>query len=440
MKTLWGLALLLVLIVTPVMARPGGGGGGTPRMGRLRTIGWETAAISSGTGGQAFEEGAFVAGCSIDTTTVRSGSGALKCDSGAGNVAASVSIATKAADQIFAAGVFGRVYVNLTNYPTTQVTVFRLIAGAYSLRVKLDTDGTLSLWNNNVAQIGSPSAALNTAQWYRIELYGLIDTGSVDAAELRLDGISIASATGQSFSDAVWDSMGIGPSIAPGANVAMYFDDFAMNNDQGATQNTWPGEGKIVLLKPVSDNAVGTGWVDGDGAGTLFGSVDNAPPIGSATPADGTQIKNLTGTATGNYDANVTSYTSAGITATDTITVVQSFVSSAEAITTGTKLGALQIVSNPAQAVEDSFTYGGDGTTAMGTWPSGWTRDYGAAQYNPSVTLGTSPVLRVGKRTNTTREVDVDCMGIYVEYIQGLPISSLRGFMDNPNLNTLLRM
>jgi hypothetical protein len=75
----------------------------------------------------------------------------------------------------------------------------------------------------------------------------------------------------------------------------------------------------------------------------------------------------------------------------------------------------LLIVSNPTQVGEDAFTYGND-VGAHGAEVGNWGKDLGTVQASPSVTLGTSPVLRVGKRTATTRVVCVDGMGIYVEY------------------------
>jgi hypothetical protein len=433
-----GLAILasfaLVVPVPKSAAYPGDGGGLSPRMGRLRTIGWEIQGLGGGS-----LEGAVTGTATIDTGFSRSGNNSLKCDSGAGNTTAFDSLTIPPAGDGFT--VFARAYFYFNDLPTSQTVVVLSFATATKIvSARLTTGGKLQLWDDpHLLQLGSDSvASLVPGQWYRIELsWTPMALGTNESAALQLDGISVASVSNLSLGNLIATQVNCGWQTAPGANRVCHVDDFAVNSSSGTTQTTWPGEGKVVLLKPTGDSAVGTGWVDGDGAGTLFGSVDNTPPVGVATAADGTQIKNLTSTTTGNYDATMTTYAAAGLTPTDSITLAQGVWDTGTKAATS-RAGAIQIVSNPAQAAEEAMTFGNG--SAQGVWPSNWAGVWGTAQVNPSVTLTTAPVLRVGKRVANVAEVSVDFMGIYVEYVQGLPVSALHPFMDGPNTNTLLRM
>lgn len=61
------------------------------------------------------------------------------------------------------------------------------------------------------------------------------------------------------------------------------YDDFAVNDDTGGWQNTWPGMGTVELLLPTADGAIGD-WLNGTSFSTtlsdLFDAVNNIPPDG----------------------------------------------------------------------------------------------------------------------------------------------------------------
>lgn len=412
---------------------PGSGGGGTPLMGRLRTIGFEAEAWSTGFGGAEFFEGvsSITGGSSAATETVKvhGGGKSLKITGGSTSGPSAIP-QLYPSEQAVGRTYFTRAYMMFEHLPNTTVAIFRATTGGAPYNsVDLTAAGVLrhSYWDNGLGAgvvLNGNIGTIELNRWYRLELRTLFAVGSNDEIEVRIDGVSVSSAASLNISDVAFRNIQAGWVAGnQGSGKVVYVDDIAINDDVNAgsgQQISWPGEGKIVLLKPISDNAVGTGWVDGDGAGTLFGSVDNTPPVGVGTAANGTQIKNLTSTATGNYDANCATYANAGIVAGDVITVVQAVCDHSEDVATATKNGALQIVSNPAQSGEDTFVYGDD-VGANGTWPVFWRAKWGTAQYLPAVTLTTSPVVRVGKRTATTRQVDVDFLGIMVEYMISSP-------------------
>src|SRR5262249_20714242 len=129
---------------------------------------------------------------------------------------------------------------------------------------------------------------------------------------------------------------------------------------------TWPGDGKIVLLKPISDNARGANWVGGAGGTTnLWDAIDNTPPVGGASAAgtNTSQTHNGTKATTGNYDVNLTSYTTSGIGACDSITLVVGLWNAGGAATGS----VVSIQSNPALGSTSTLS-----TSTPGTYPTGW--------------------------------------------------------------------
>lgn len=372
-----------------------------------------------------------------DTFTFRSGQTALHTLATDGNYAyVHIDFLTTPTVTYYA-----RAYFNFFGLPPLNAQVMAWQdqtnpLGNPTVAAVLTPAGKFQLWNVVTnTQIGSDSAATvaNTTlgPWYRLELSFNHPSGSADFTnvELRVDGVTVASGTATGASPSLGGSNGLllGYINATSGGIGTrecYIDDVAVNDSVGTSQNTWPGEGKIVVLRPTSDNARG-GWTAGAGATASLFAALNSTPTGKAVASETntSQIKSVLNSATDNYDANMTSYTAAGIGSTDTITLVVAACNHAEGTTTGTKLGALKIVSNPAQSTEDGFTYGSDGTAA-GAFPTNWVTTQGSTQYSPTVVKGTAPVVRVGKRSSTNNEVDVDMLALTVEYVAGAAVTA----------------
>jgi hypothetical protein len=357
----------------------------------------------------------------FDTGTVRSGACAFKYASGAGGSAISSRFAfTGVASRNY----YMRFYVNSPGLPTATATIWQSDAVAStSFLVKMTTTGTLQLFAGTT-QVGSDSAALSTNTWYRVEVHWNIGTGATDAADLLLDGTSVASTTTANITDTASALVVWGLNTAGGTNNNLFIDDVALNDDQGASQNTYPGDGKVVLLLPTSDAGVGTGWTnDAGGTATLNVDVDNIPPIGITDTSSGTglnQVRNATSNANVTVDENMTTYTAAGVPAGATIKVIDPIVATAAPVVTSAKQGLVGVVSNPAIT---AIALGAGGTAgafwsgvAGGTYPTGWKISHGTITYAPAVTLGTAPVMRIQQVTASTRIAVCCFMGIYVDY------------------------
>lgn len=278
-----------------------------------------------------------------------------------------------------------------TNLVLLNTTTVRITDGAGGGEVNV----TIPTWNPDV--------------WHR---WDLVVSGTTRTA--YLDGVQIAqSTTGGTASPQTQIQIG---RISDSTDV-WYFDDLLV--DDGVLPAPASGaNNKVGLLIPTAGNNANS-WTDGaGGTGDIHGSVDNIPPVGVAASTAAAKIKNAASGGNLDYTATMQSYTAGGIPDGSVINAVQAICNDGEEVGTNTKAGNTWIASNPAQGTApagSTFDYGDDGG-ALGTFPTGWTTHFGIVTASPSVTLGTAPTVVVRKTTSSTRVVDVDFMGLYVDY------------------------
>lgn len=383
-------------------------------MARLWTSGFETGSYVAEPPpeGTTTPPSAAAGTPAMETSLVRTGGYSLRLTAGAafrvGNAGAGTS------------GVpyYHRIYCYFTSFPGSAGSTRAITQRASGYGLRVTQGGVTGLYFNGttVGPIGN-TATLELNRWHCIEFMQNINTaaGSDDSAEWRVDGVTIGAETNVARGTAASTNWDIGDASV--TNVYdMYIDDCALNDNTGSFQNGFPGEGKVDLLLPISDNAR-IDWTDGAGGTVnLFGSVDNVPPIGVATASSGAtnQIEDATNGTTDTYDANCETPVSVGIRGQ--IRVAQA-ISRAAAATTTAQTTGVQAVSNPAIAEVTRST----GAVAAATEPTGWTTNKTAPSYNPSVVLATSPVVRVRKGTNVATIQAVSQMGLLVEYVQPAP-------------------
>lgn len=310
------------------------------------------------------------------------------------------------------------------------------LGGVRRAEFRIDTSLNLGLYAYDASThtlIGS-TTPVSLGTWYVLEIR-VKPTSGADEIEGWVNGIQLASGSA-SFMTAAPVALVMGcemDSRSADVEPDYHFDDLAVNDDTGADPNTNRrlGDGTVTLLKPVSDNARGANWFAGAGGTTnLYAAVDNTPPVGKAVatpPTDITQIYNSSayaGTAADLYDANMDDYTNAGVPAGETIRAVQGHADTAEADASAHETLALKLVSNPAGSeVTMNWT---EYATNMGVFPDGWKGQlqFTGIEQSPSVTRGTDPVFRIGKRSGAagTRD-DCDFMGINVESGNTPPVS-----------------
>jgi hypothetical protein len=358
-----------------------------------------------------------------DTSVFRSGAASWKFDSTASNLAISVSPPTPTF--VTATSYFLRAYFLIGANIALNLRPILALGGSSTnqeITAVLQADGTVFLQVSGARQGSFSSVITADGIWHRIELKGTVTSTNWTAAELQIDGVSIATWSGtQAFTNgANWGWF----LSAPGANKTMNVDDVALNDSTGATNNTWCGDGAVVLLVPTADSAKGTGWTN-DAAGTtnFFNATKNTPPTGIADTTGGSglhQIRNATSNANSNYDATMTTYTAAGAGTGATVNAVLPVTATAAPVTTSSKQGTVGVVSNPAIT---NIALGATGTAgafwsglAGGTYGAGWKWSLGTMTQTPTVTLGTAPVMRITQVTSSTRIADVCFMGMYVDY------------------------
>lgn len=395
-------------------------------MARLRQGGWEWNhvwdnffAVSTGTAP------------TTQTGTVRTGTYALSCAGTSVNASwiHSIGNGSNQIPNVSGTTYYTRVYINVTALPTNSTRFMSLRAAAGTdtgPSIRLTSTGKLQLGTvaaGTFTQVGSDSAAtLTTGVWYRVELGWRFGAGAVDYCEGMVDGVSIASTTTASVSDAALVGISFGWETAPGNTTTLFMDDWAYQDDTGAVNNSWCGAGAVRLSVPVLDNARGgAGWLDGGGATTnLWTCADNKPPTGAATPATGTQIKHGAAETTSTYDANMQDYTTIGVPAGSTVNAI--VMSTNAALSNGTNGGqsAFQVVSNPVIAEVTGIS--GPGPVNIGAYPANWKLwNFGPAD-QPTVTLGTQPVMRV-RRSNAgspTTTISHCSMGLYIDSTPGV--------------------
>jgi len=325
------------------------------------------------------------------------------------------------------AGVLGttyflRFYVRRDGNPASTTTnqLVRASAGAVIVEWKWNPDGTVTLGTAGGVNLFT-TGVLPLNQWVRVEVAWKIQSGaSDDYAEVLFDGVSQGAGTTFSLSTTAHVDINFTPSSLGGA-INGDVDDCALNDDTGTDQNSWPGEGKILLSVPISDAQDGS-WVGGAGGSgiDLSTAVNNIPPVGvvSGSATNTSQIESADSSgnnATDEYRANCETYTTKGLGASDTIILVHPVANTGEDIATNSKTGSIFMQANPVGNA-GTFTFGND-SGAIGTFPSNWRSFFGAPVYAPSVTLSSSPVVAIRKTDSGTRVASVDALGVYIEYV-----------------------
>lgn len=265
-------------------------------MSRLFATGFELNSTTTGVEGDTYSS------IVIGTTNVRSGTYALRANTGGGFWRTQVL----ASDSATAIG-YIRFYLYIATLPSANTQIFRLATSANTpeIDINLTTTGQLQLLNGLAVQIGSNSSTLSTGTWYRIEVSH--DPG-LGADTAYINGTSFASGTG---TIGLWSRVLLG-SINGTPTLDLYFDDVAINDNSGSFQNGLPGDSKLLYLLP---NA------NGDNTGLTTGISDNTNHyvnVNEVTPNDDTSY-NQTSTASQIDDYNLAN---SGIGVSDTVNVV----------------------------------------------------------------------------------------------------------------------
>jgi hypothetical protein len=286
-------------------------------MARLWSSGFELNSITAGMEFSSLTVGVN-ATASIVTSPVHSGIYALRAlnSSIVNNSSCQFSQFFAAADQD--GPYFARAYVYFADWPTvggSQIFAFYQNGGASRANFRLGVTGTLA-FNNGSVPIGS-STLLSLNTWYRLEMSYNNNTltGFAEMEGRVYEGESTTPvATWSSITET--DNGGIRRltwgMVSTDRSYDIYWDDLAVNDALGASQKSWIGPGKLIVLRP--DGNVGTpGFVR---QGTDSGA--NWSQVNEVTPNDLTQYVNST---TLNAE-DVYTLSPSGIDSSDTVNMV----------------------------------------------------------------------------------------------------------------------
>lgn len=306
-------------------------------MARLWTSGFE---LQSVTAGEEFDASNGTGAKSISTSLAHGGSASLRvnCSSdywflGHRFRAAATGI------------VYCRFYLYVGTAPSSDISIFAITdstsGGNSGAQLKLTTTKTLQLghYNGSFTNVGSPSAALISNVWYRIEV-SYDDADANNTITARLEGVQFATGNGGNLGGNGVIQLG---SVFSTASQDINIDDVAVNDATGSFQTSWPGNGKIKHLRP---NAAG------DNTGLTTGVSDNTNHYLNVDDVtlDGDSTYNQTSTASQTDDYNIEA---SGLNGSETINVVHVGVRYRK-VTSGTLVFNVRVKASASGTVESS--------------------------------------------------------------------------------------
>lgn len=345
----------------------------------------------------------------ISAVTYRSGSYALNTAVSGADSTEGITIQFIDADSTVAW--VSRAYIRIASYPNTETDImqYQTISGTNRVTIKMTTSGELKLYSDQVgAQIGSSSSALSLNTWYRLELWG--DNAAAGNAEmgLRLDGVMVASTTTGTM--ASFGVLRLG--ILSSAQADLFWDDIAINTDAFTGQDNWPGEGKVVYLRP-NGNGASTAWT-GD-----YTAVDEI------TPNDATDYINCTTDGGGQTETyNYQDTTDVGIGSGDQIRLMEGWMRTSSASPAAARVHSLTLVdtigggsdASASISVNSLTWYTDDDTLPRGS--SVVSYDIQGSSYNP-LTSGVVDGIQtsLSSTTDCAPDIYVTAIWIVVEYV-----------------------
>src|SRR3990167_8564444 len=341
-------------------------------MARLMSFPFELNTIAASMDWQTSTTGTPV----IETTDFRSGAAALRINSAAG--AENIQHIFRTTQGPCWTRFYFKVVAGATG---NDVTIIATLNGATArVGVLINADETLEFWNlEDSAQVGASSSAISLDTWYRLEY--LIDSTTLasTAIEARLYAASDESTL-------LWNPSGtINLALNPDrfrlgipsadATLDIIYEDGAINDNSGSFENSWPGEGEQIMLRPsaAGDNA---DWTrGGTDSGANWSQEEEAPPDDVTT-----YVQSNTSGQIDDYNLDATP---AAMASDDVINCVQVGVRFAISGAGGADQDfVLRIKASSGGTVEESAALSGAGDTSYQSYKIATPRQYALTLYD----------------------------------------------------------
>lgn len=383
-------------------------------MARLGNMSAETQRISTaaGNGGEPTVSVSNTTACTIDLLVPRSGKACVKCAAGA--TAGYVQIQhTAVKDRTF----YYKCAFRMTAFPASSAAVVRLMDGTGTLfEISCSPTGHVEGWNPiAAAHPVEGESFVGTEEWHVVEIMFRVASAEAKAKlSWKMDGVVIAAEQEMATRNTTGATALRGGNQNPSATMGVYVDDMAVNDDQGASENTWIGHrGKQILLIPQSTKAR-TNYTDGAGGITNLEKALRPPGNGVEVPTLAEQQIKSTST-TADVELFMQSLEEVGMIPADTVKWIFPILRAGQNTATGRGMG-FTFVSNPAIAE----VTGGLLSEIAKAEPTGWrTITWTAYTYAPTIEFNVQPVVKLRKSVSTTDNVFADLAGILLEYEPG---------------------
>jgi hypothetical protein len=249
-------------------------------MARLFTSGFETGAIGNSTNNSEWSAISGTPTPSLVSSPVRSGGWALKINPSA-NFA---SVRKFFVPSVTTGTYFFRICLWVDALPSGQTEVANWADASLTSQDRLfvNANGTLTL--QATVQSGVPtvvSSALSIQTWYIVEVKMVVSTAGAGLLELRLNGV-VQGTTLTSITTITTNLTNWQLGITVSGTATLYYDDIAINDNTGANQNSYPGDGHVTLAAPASD--VSVAWLK-DGSSPLGTNFAGVSDYSNATPS-----------------------------------------------------------------------------------------------------------------------------------------------------------
>lgn len=214
-------------------------------MARLYTCGFENQGTY--TTGENNKEWSYVvdgSALSISTSIKRSGAASLRVHQVSNEMNMYQTLGTPTE-------IYFRFYLYIVSLPASAIEITRVYTSSsiYAHRLILNSDGSLDLQGRvgtSLVKIGSSSPVLALNTWHCVEGYVKVNATTWNYGA-RLNYTQFASGSDSSQASTTVLRFYLTTDVV---DCDFYVDDFAINDSTGTYQNSWPGNGRVVYLRP----------------------------------------------------------------------------------------------------------------------------------------------------------------------------------------------